>query len=58
MRPPIHPGEVLADKLAELNITPTELARQIAVPANGAMELSRPTPPSPALPLGDRRCSR
>ena len=33
MHPPIHPGEVLADELAELNITPTELARQIAVPA-------------------------
>lgn len=34
MRAPIHPGEVLADESAELNITPTELARQIEVPAN------------------------
>lgn len=33
-RPPIHPGEILADELSELQITPTELARQIAVPAN------------------------
>ena len=29
-----HPGEVLKDELAELGITPTELARQIDVPAN------------------------
>ena len=34
MRPPVHPGEILADELAELNITPTELARQINVPPN------------------------
>ena len=33
-RPAVHPGEFLADELAELAITPTELARQIAVPAN------------------------
>ena len=33
-RPAIHPGEILADELSELQITPTELARQIAVPAN------------------------
>lgn len=33
-RSPIHPGEVLADELAELEVSPTELARQIAVPAN------------------------
>lgn len=33
-RPPIHPGEILADELQELDITPTELARQIDVPAN------------------------
>lgn len=30
----IHPGEVLADELQELGITPTELARQLAVPPN------------------------
>ncbi len=33
-RPPIHPGEILADELAELGVSPTELSRQIAVPAN------------------------
>jgi antitoxin HigA-1 len=32
--PPIHPGEVLSDELAELGITPTELARQLRVPHN------------------------
>jgi addiction module HigA family antidote len=34
MTRPIHPGEILADELAEIGITPTELARQIKVPAN------------------------
>lgn len=29
-----HPGEILKDELAEIGITPTELARQIDVPAN------------------------
>lgn len=33
-RPPIHPGEILADELKELGVTPTELSRQIDVPAN------------------------
>src|SRR6266436_5778476 len=33
-RPAIHPGEILADELKELQITPTELSRQIAVPPN------------------------
>ena len=33
-RTPIHPGEILAEELAELGVTPTELARQIRVPAN------------------------
>src|ERR1700712_5100056 len=33
-RPAIHPGEILADELNELEITPTELSRQIGVPAN------------------------
>ncbi len=30
----VHPGKVLKDELDEINITPTELARQIDVPAN------------------------
>ena len=33
-RPAIHPGEILADELNELQITPTELSRQISVPPN------------------------
>jgi antitoxin HigA-1 len=33
-RPAIHPGEILADELNVLQITPTELSRQIAVPPN------------------------
>src|SRR5690349_5560883 len=33
-RPSIHPGEILADELEELGVSPTELVRQIAVPAN------------------------
>jgi antitoxin HigA-1 len=33
-RTAIHPGEILADELDELGVTPTELSRQIRVPAN------------------------
>jgi addiction module HigA family antidote len=33
-RPAIHPGEILAEELAEIEVTPTELARQLQVPAN------------------------
>jgi antitoxin HigA-1 len=33
-RPAVHPGEVLADELNELDVTATELSRQIGVPAN------------------------
>lgn len=33
-RTPIHPGEILADELQELNINATELARILHVPAN------------------------
>lgn len=31
---PVHPGEILADELAELGMTATELARQLRVPHN------------------------
>lgn len=30
----VHPGEILKDELDELDITPTEFARQIDVPPN------------------------
>jgi addiction module HigA family antidote len=33
-RPAIHPGEILAEELAEIAVTPTELARQLQVPPN------------------------
>ena len=33
-RTPVHPGEILADELEELGVSPTELSRQIRVPAN------------------------
>ena len=33
-RPAIHPGEILAEELADLELTPTELARQLKLPAN------------------------
>jgi addiction module HigA family antidote len=34
MRPAIHPGEILAEELEEIAVTPTELARQLRVPPN------------------------
>jgi len=33
-RTPVHPGEILADELEELNISAAELARTIGVPPN------------------------
>src|SRR3954451_22048632 len=33
-RPPIHPGEILADELAELDMSAAELARELHVPTN------------------------
>lgn len=36
-----HPGEVLKEELGELGITPTELARQIDVPANRLSQIVR-----------------
>ena len=33
-RPAIHPGEVLAEELEELDVSPTELSRQLSVPPN------------------------
>jgi addiction module HigA family antidote len=38
-RPPIHPGEILADELQEIGVSPTELARQINVPANRVTQI-------------------
>src|SRR5437660_10679287 len=36
---PIHPGDILADELTELNKTPTELARELHVPSNRISQL-------------------
>jgi len=33
-RPPIHPGEILADELQELSMSAAELARILHVPTN------------------------
>ena len=38
-RIPIHPGEILADELGELELTPAELARSLNVPANRISQL-------------------
>ena len=38
-RPPIHPGEILADELKELDVTATELSRQIKVPTNRVTQI-------------------
>ena len=40
-RPAIHPGEILADELRDIGITPTELSRQIRVPANRLSQIVR-----------------
>ncbi len=40
-RPAIHPGEILAEELAEVAVTPTELARQLRVPANRITQIGR-----------------
>jgi len=39
LRPAIHPGEVLADELHKLGVTPTELSRLIKVPANRVTQI-------------------
>ncbi len=38
-RTPIHPGEILADELKELGVSPTELSRQLAVPARRMLQI-------------------
>ena len=54
-RTPIHPGEVLAEELAELNVSATELARQLKVPPNritGIINGGRSVSADTALRLG------
>lgn len=38
-RPAIHPGEILADELLELGVSPTELSRLIDVPPNRVTQI-------------------
>jgi addiction module HigA family antidote len=38
-RPGLHRGEILAEELAEIGVTPTELARQLHVPASRATQI-------------------
>ena len=38
-RPPIHPGEILADELKEIGVSAAELARQIKVPPNRVSQI-------------------
>jgi addiction module HigA family antidote len=40
-KPLIHPGQHLSDELKDIGVTPTELARQIEVPANRISEIIR-----------------
>jgi addiction module HigA family antidote len=35
----VHPGEVLKEALAELGVSPTEFARQMAVPPNRVSQI-------------------
>jgi len=35
----VHPGTILKDELEELGVTPTEFARQIAVPPNRVSQI-------------------
>jgi addiction module HigA family antidote len=40
-RPAIHPGEVLADELSELNLSAAEFGRRVKVPANRISQILR-----------------
>ena len=38
-RPAVHPGEILAEELAQLGVSPTELSRFIKVPPNRVTQI-------------------
>jgi addiction module HigA family antidote len=38
-RPPIHPGEILADELAELQMSAAQLSRELHVPTNRVTQI-------------------
>jgi antitoxin HigA-1 len=39
LRPPIHPGEILADELAELEMSAAQLGRELHVPTNRVTQI-------------------
>lgn len=41
MRPAIHPGEILADELAELNMSAAAFSREVHVPTNRVTQILR-----------------
>lgn len=54
-RPPMHPGEMLADELEELNMSAAALARELHVPTNRITQIltgSRALTADTALRLG------
>jgi addiction module HigA family antidote len=54
-RPPIHPGEILADELAELQMSAARLSRELRVPTNRITQIltgKRGITADPALRLG------
>ena len=38
-RPAVHPGEILADELHQIGVSPTELSRLISVPPNRVTQI-------------------
>ena len=38
-RPPIHPGEILSEELAELRVSAAELGRELHIPANRVRQI-------------------
>lgn len=40
-RPAIHPGEIIADELEELEISASQLAKELDIPANRITEIIR-----------------
>jgi addiction module HigA family antidote len=41
VHPPIHPGEILADELAEIGVSQSELARALGVPRSRISDIIR-----------------
>jgi antitoxin HigA-1 len=39
LRPPIHPGEILADELTELKMSAAQLSRELHIPTNRVTQI-------------------